>query len=236
MLRISLALLGGVILLNGLLVFAQNGKMKTTKEALLPFNEIIGEWKGTGIPKGSKAEIQKGFWVEKQDWAWRFKGEDAWLIVHIDKGKYFKKGELRYLPDKGQYQFTAETKDKQTQVFTGTLEDRWLIMEREDKDKKEKQRVTIRLLHPNRFLFHYDVLAEGKAAFARVYEVGVTKQGVEFASGDGRPECIVTGGLGTSTVTYQGKTYYVCCSGCRDAFNENPQRYIDAAAKKKEKK
>jgi YHS domain-containing protein len=30
-----------------------------------------------------------------------------------------------------------------------------------------------------------------------------------------------------------GKTYYVCCSGCRDEFNANPQKYIDAAEKAK---
>ena len=27
-------------------------------------------------------------------------------------------------------------------------------------------------------------------------------------------------------VAYQGKTYYVCCSGCRDAFRDDPEKYI----------
>jgi YHS domain-containing protein len=27
-------------------------------------------------------------------------------------------------------------------------------------------------------------------------------------------------------VSYMGQTYYVCCSGCRDAFNENPAKII----------
>jgi len=34
-------------------------------------------------------------------------------------------------------------------------------------------------------------------------------------------------------VSYQGKTYFVCCSGCRDAFNENPEKFVKAAEKKK---
>ena len=60
--------------------------------------------------------------------------------------------------------------------------------------------------------------------------------GRKFAAGDGKPECIVSGGLGTSTVTYKGKQYYVCCSGCRDAFNENPEKFIkELEAKQKEK-
>ena len=51
-----------------------------------------------------------------------------------------------------------------------------------------------------------------------MYQVGATKEGVPFAGGDGKPECVVSGGLGTMPVMYKGKTYYVCCSGCRDAF------------------
>jgi YHS domain-containing protein len=30
-----------------------------------------------------------------------------------------------------------------------------------------------------------------------------------------------------------GVTYYVCCSGCRDAFNENPAKIIADFNKKK---
>jgi YHS domain-containing protein len=38
-------------------------------------------------------------------------------------------------------------------------------------------------------------------------------------------------------VSYNGKDYYVCCSGCRDAFKENPEKYIkEAEAKAKAKK
>ena len=37
---------------------------------------------------------------------------------------------------------------------------------------------------------------------------------------------IVSGGLGTIRVSFKGETYYVCCSGCRDAFNEDPQKYV----------
>jgi YHS domain-containing protein len=34
-------------------------------------------------------------------------------------------------------------------------------------------------------------------------------------------------------VSYMGTTYYVCCSGCRDAFNENPAKVIAEYQKKK---
>ena len=57
--------------------------------------------------------------------------------------------------------------------------------------------------------------------------------GVE--AGGKKPECCVTGGLGTSQVTYMGQTYWVCCTGCRDAFNENPAKVIADYMKKKKK-
>ena len=40
-------------------------------------------------------------------------------------------------------------------------------------------------------------------------------------------------------VSYKGKTYHVCCSGCKDLFNENPEAILAEAAerqKAKEKK
>ena len=37
-------------------------------------------------------------------------------------------------------------------------------------------------------------------------------------------------------VTYKGETFYVCCSGCRDAFNENPEKFIKEYEAKKNKK
>ena len=49
---------------------------------------------------------------------------------------------------------------------------------------------------------------------------------MSFASVDEGPECVVSGGHGTMSTTYKGKTYYFCCTGCRDAFADNPEKYI----------
>jgi hypothetical protein len=92
------------------------------------------------------------------------------------------------------------------------------------------------LLHPERFLYRYETRPPERSVFTRKYQVGATREGVEFAKGGGGPECIVTGGLGTSTVSYMGQTYYVCCSGCRDEFNANPRKYIDEYNARKAKK
>jgi hypothetical protein len=208
---------------------------KSPREALQVFGDLIGTWRGTGIPYGTKEEQQKGFWTEYPSWEWKFKGPDAWLEVVIKDGKYYTAGELRYVPDKDHFTLQIKTTNKETHSFTGRLnKERVLTLERED--KKETQRLVVTLLHHNRILYRYEVKPEGKATFTKKYYVGAIKEGESFASGDGKPECIVSGGLGTSTVTYKGQTYYVCCSGCRSEFNENPEKYIKEYLAKKAKK
>jgi hypothetical protein len=226
----------GFILFSGLSsteLLAEKGP-RSPKEALQVFNELIGPWKGTGQPAGSLEEKQKGFWVEKIAWQWQFKGNDAWLVVDFKKSKNFLSGELRFLPDKDLYQLTMKTLDKKTQVYTGKMVKRALAVERQEAG--EGQRLVITMLHPNRYLYRYEVRPKGKPLYRQRYNVGVTREGVSFVEGSGQPECIVSGGLGTIPVTYNGQKYYVCCSGCRDEFNANPQKYIKEYEAKKAKK
>jgi len=218
-------------------VAADDAPKRSPKEALQAFNDLIGSWRGSGEPNGTREEKQKGFWQETIAWRWQFKGDDAWLSAAIDKGKYFTSAELRYLPDDDRYQLTMRTPAKDELVFKGTFADRRLTVERTDDKTGETQRLVLSLLHSNRYLYRYDVKAADHASFTQVYQVGATKEGVSFASVDDGPECVVSGGHGTMSTTYKGKTYYFCCTGCRDAFTDNPEKYIKeyAARKAKEK-
>ena len=211
---------------------------RTPKEALQAFNDLIGSWRGTGQPQqGTKEERDKNFWTETIAWEWQFKDKDAWLKAKFDKSKYFDGGELRYLPDADRYQLTLRTLNKETLVFEGPLKDKRLTLERTDDAKKETQRLVVSLLHANRYLYRYEVRTGDQTLFTALYQVGATKEGVPFAEGDGKPVCIVSGGLGTMAVMYKGQTYYVCCGGCRDAFKDDPEGYIkDFEAKKAKKK
>ena len=234
--RISLAALLGLALVAAGPAADAPAK-RPAKEALKPFNDLIGSWRAMGTPEGTLQEKQKGFWTESATWSWQFKGDDAWLKVAVEKGKHFTKGELRYLADKDAYELTLTTPDKEALTFEGPFKDGRLTLDRTDDKKKETQRLVVTLLHSNRFLYRYDVKPQDRADFTKVYQVGVTKEGVAFAGkGDNDPECIVSGGLGTRTVTYKGQKYYVCCSGCADAFNEEPEKYIKEYEAKKNKK
>lgn len=220
-----------------LLVHASlSGQGKAGREALGKLGELVGTWNGTGVPSGSKEEQQKGFWTETISCEWKFKGDAAWLKLDFAKGKFLSSGEVRFVPDKEEYRLTVKTADKTEQVFTGKIKDKVLTVDRFDPESKEHQRIVITLLHENRILYRYDVKAEGKGLYYRKYQVGATRDGVAFAAGDGRPECIVSGGLGTMAVSYMGKTYHVCCSGCRDEFFESPKKYIEEFEQKSKKK
>ena len=66
----------------------------------------------------------------------------------------------------------------------------------------------------------------GKSFYGRLAEIGCTRQGSGFGKGQAFPECIVSGGRGTIQVTFEGKDYYVCCSGCKDFFDDDPEQAL----------
>ena len=204
-----------------------------SKTALQALNEFIGSWKGTGGPalRDAKGDI----WKESMSWGWKFKGDDAWIAVEFKDGK-FERGDLRYLPAKKQYQLTLLTKDKKEQVFEGVLKRKVLTLERTDPDTSDKQFITMSTNNEGlRFIYEYAVQTKGKGLQKKLFLVQHTREGESIGGGGKKQECVVTGGLGTMAVTYNGKTYYVCCSGCRDAFNENPKKFVDEYEKKKKR-
>jgi hypothetical protein len=211
---------------------------RTAKEALQPFNDLIGSWRGTATPNGTKDEQQRNFWVETIAWEWQFKDKDAWLIVNFDKSKHFTKGTLRYVPDKGPFVLTLTTVNKDEVTFAGDFDskNKVLTLEGTPDANKDVQRVVITLLHDNRYLYRIDKKKAERTSYANVFKVGATKQGVDFAAGSSKPECIVSGGLGTTAVSYMGKTYYVCCSGCASEFRADPAKYVREFEEKQAKK
>jgi hypothetical protein len=216
---------------------------KTAKDALQPFNVLVGSWRGSGVPEGTKEEREAGAWSETAEWVWQFKEQDAWLAVSFAKGKYFSKGELRYTPEKDQVRFTLKltTPDKSTATFVGSLVEKdkvqVLALDRTDGPAGEEQRLVFSLLHHNRHLYRLETRPAGTTvSFTKKWQVGATKEGVPFADVPKGPECIVSGGVGTIKVTYKGKDYWVCCTGCRDAFKDDPEKFIKEAEAKAAKK
>ena len=208
---------------------------RTEKEALKAVQVLIGSWHGTGLPEGTREEKQKGLWEETINWEWHFKDKDVFLKATIDKGKYFTAAELRYLPEKDTYQLTATTPAKEKVVYEGQLKDKRLTLERTDDKTRERQRLVINLLHDNYYRTIYEVKPAQKPAFRTLYQVGTKNEAIPFAEADHSKDCIVSGGRGSIAVMYMGKTYYVCCGGCKDAFNEDPAKYVKELEERKKK-
>ena len=95
-------------------------------------------------------------------------------------------------------------------------------------------RISLRLVAGgDRLLVLYEKRV-GEGAYARLAEVGSTRKGSSFAKNAASgPECVVTGGLGTIALVHKGKTYHVCCSGCRDLFLEDPEGVLEEYRQRK---
>ena len=196
------------------------------KKALQEVQDFIGLWNLEGTQKtGAKTEA----WKEKVDWSWKFKDGTPSLVVNFaeGKGKYFKDGELSYDLEGKKYvlALTPVGKDEK-QVFDGTFAKGALTVTRKDAKNGDVYRLKLNTVAEGaRFAFKYEKQEGGKGLFADVYAMNGNKDGESIAGGTKKPECIVSGGAASIQVSYNGKTYYVCCSGCRDEFNADPKKY-----------
>ncbi len=195
----------------------------------LPFEHLIGGWKGTSVPK---ANPLKG-WAEKHTWAWKFdKGQPVGMTVKMEGNKQLAQGTFTYDSDAETYRMEGTDPTGKAIALAGAIDanGKFLAM---DRVGDGKERLTIRLLPDNKI--RYIVFEERKEAgspkFARVVETGLTKEGESLggtAASEG-PKCIVTGGSATMSVTFEGKSFPLCCTGCRDEFNDNPAKYVKKA-------
>jgi len=209
-----------------------------TPAAFAPFEHMVGAWKGTASPIANRV---KG-WPESHAWAWKFDGgKPVAMTVDWQGDKALVKGQLIYDGPSKKYRLDGTDPAGKPVAFVGTIsgDGKVLTLDKVVATKGDpKERIIVR---PNankiRYTLQVDRQEPGAPQFKKRIEVGLTKAGESFAAGSGGenlPKCIMTGGASTITVSYQGKTYPVCCTGCRDEFNDNPEKYAkkaDEAAK-----
>jgi YHS domain-containing protein len=201
-----------------------NAQHQAAKEALAQFNSLIGGWRGVGQPRRGSAA---GSWQETASWVWDFSQPAPAIRYEVSDGKLLKEARLTFDPSAGLFHAAVTLADGTTRDYAGKLADDRLLLESQPDAKHEVYRITVTRLNEKRTV----VLFEKKRAAAhtpsRVAEVGYTREGTRLAvEGADGPECVVTGGKGTIQVSYKGQTYYVCCSGCKQAFHENPEKIL----------
>ena len=203
------------------------------KEQLARIQAIVGTWRGVGQPQRNST---KGSWIESADWAWKFADGGPSLALKLDQGKYFSTAELRTGDKADQFVLEAKSADGSSDVtYRGTSDKEGnLTLTADDPPERMPARISLRLVAGGDRLL---VLLEKSAAagtFARLGEIGYTRKGSGFGKGTSGPECVVTGGFGSIEVTYNGQKYFVCCTGCRDYFNENPEEVLAEYKARKE--
>lgn len=219
------------------LIYVAADKPQTaSRKRLQSLQDYVGAWRGVGqVRRGSN----KGAWIERGNWAWDFsRPAEPALLWKSAKGKHLRQARLMVAREAGSFRLVGKSPSGAELHYTGKVNDRQQLVLTADKRPQEgPARISLRLTAKGaRLIVLYERQLTGKR-FTRLAEVGFTRAGSNFGKGTSFVECIVTGGKGTMPVSYQGKTYYVCCSGCRDYFNEDPAKAIaEYKARKAEQK
>lgn len=220
--------------------------------ALKPLQVLLGKWRGT-----TRREFERFKAVDSHEWVWDLKTnpDQPALVMESNKSPYFRKASLTWDATEEVFRLTAITPKKETQTFIGDFSEPVREVEGDDNklqrvfslqlteteesagDRKERWQVSISQQSNDRYLLQVD-RRRGRAAFRRYDTVSTQREGTSFAINDsdyGEKECLISQGLGTIAVSYKGKTYWVCCSGCKAAFEEEPEVWIARAEARKKK-
>jgi hypothetical protein len=195
---------------------------------------LIGKWRGVGqVRRGSS----QGAWQEKADAVWELAKDRTGIRWTATDGKQWKSALLTVAAGKPHVVLKVTLPDDTVREYVGQRDGDRLVLESAVDAQQEVHRATWTQLGDNRVTVLFEKRGAQQTFYQRVAEVGYQREGTRLAAVDGNgPECVVTGGLGTIAVAYQGKTYYVCCTGCRDAFNDDPAGILAAWTERKKQK
>lgn len=201
------------------------GQPSDAAAALKPFNSLVGSWRGVGqLQRGSRV----GAWIETVTCEWNFSDKSPQIVLTADKGRQFRKLVLNWDAPSGKVVLVQHLEDG-IRTYRGDIPEQWpermtLVTDEED---QTVFRCTIQQLSDIRCTLLFEQRSSASGSFRRIAGIGYTRAGERLAvAGGGQRVCIVTGGLGTIAVTHKGQTYYVCCQGCVQAFNNNPDAII----------
>lgn len=207
--------------------------LSAQKAALAEFNPLIGKWRGVGQPRRGS---NQGAWQEQAEWIWDFADHGVAVRIDVEKGQLAKTLRLTFDPAAKEYVGALTTAEGGTEQYRGKFQKNGVLVMTTPATAEVVRQITVTRLNEKRTLVLFEKRAGTQATFNRVAEVGYTREGTRLAtSSSSGPECIVTGGTGTMEVKYKGQTFYVCCSGCKQAFDDDPEGVIAEAAERRKR-
>ncbi|MFP6763411.1 MAG: hypothetical protein VB858_07330 [Planctomycetaceae bacterium] len=207
--------------------------------ALKPLQIVMGKWNGV---------LKSGGIPETHDWVWDLTSDKKFpaLSLRVTNGNFFSSARITYEPSSTRYRMTTVDAEGIAREFQGNWEAAPAEVPGDD-GKTLHRTFKLKLTEianadlPNRWEYvfsqqnnnRYQVFASrargSSSRFIQRDVIGSQRSGTTFAQADddyGERTCIISQGLGTIQVSYQGKSYYVCCTGCRAAFEDDPQMWI----------
>ena len=203
------------------------------KKALAPLKGFVGEWKGVG---GGRGDGPKDSWGEESDWGYDFKNGRPAVSFTSANGHYYTSGRIEPAEKAGNFHFIGTLPGgKAKEEFNGEVnKDGDLVLINDGAAAGRPTRLTLSLVAKGARLVTTYEKSMRKGVYAPMAEVGLTLKGSGFGKAIDIRECVVTGGRGKTAVQYKGQTYYVCCGGCLEEFNENPDKVMASWKKRKE--
>lgn len=219
---------------------------------LQPLQILLGQWRGT-----TRREYENFKAVDQHEWVWdlRTSPSQPALVIKSDKSPYVKAGRLTWDTATQKFQLTTTDAGGVSRNFIGDysepvhevvgsddkLHKVFTILFDQDKAGSDGElwQLAIAQQENNRYLLEVGKRRGQAAAFNRFDTVSTQREGTSLAASDtdyAEKTCIISEGLGTTEVTYKGRSYWVCCSGCRAAFDEDPEKWIALAAQRDKEK
>ncbi len=217
------------------------GGLDAVMDRMKPLQILLGQWRGITRKEQS---------LVPQQWVWDLKTDPAQpaLVLVAGESPYFRSGRLTWSASEKAFEFSGTNSQGQRQVFRGGFSQppRQVAGDADDQPqmtfklelteaavtKKSGSgtnwRVVFNQQENNRMLVELS-RRRGQGAFRLQDTIGCQREGTSFALSDtdyGEKTCVISQGLGTTAVSFQGKTYWVCCSGCKAAFEEEPEKWI----------
>jgi hypothetical protein len=207
---------------------------------MMPLQIMLGTWRG--ITHSKKDNFNQ---IDAPSWVWDFQSdrEHPALVMTSADSPYFRDARLTYSTESRKFLLTTRDPDGAERRFEGTFtqtpeqvqgDDKTLqqtytleLTEVDPAAARDQWRIVFNQQENNRYLM--ELYRQRGASFARFDTVATQREGTSFALSDsdyGERKCVISGGLGTIQVSWQGKSYWVCCTGCQAAFNEDPSTWI----------
>lgn len=229
---------------------AREERIRAVMAKLKPLQVMLGQWRGT-----TRKEFENFKAVDSHEWIWDLQSnpDQPSLSMTSDKSPYLRAAKLTWDPQKAEFQLTTTDADEVQRSYTGDYTDpvhevvgsddklhrvfRLELTETPESAAEtgaESWQLAFAQQENNRYLLEVSK-RRGSAPYRRYDTVSTQREGTSFAINDsdyGEKTCVISQGLGTTAVSYKGKTYWVCCSGCKAAFEEDPETWIARASKR----